>query len=393
MAKILSVAGNDEWKSKLDQITLAGKHKVTWAADESDLYDQLQKAETAIVLLPLSNSYNVYSLCAKVTQVFPQTAALLVFRLEEELDMKKALRAGASDIIFLSSALSKIKEDIDIAMEDSANKEANRPNAPVKNGKVITIASTKGGVGKTTVAVNLAVAYGKKLAKVAIVDLDLQFGDVAMLCDVKPRKTIYDWVKENREAAQMEGFLTAFKDGISILAAPQRPEFAEVIKGNDVRKAIHLLKKQYDLIIIDASSHMDENVIVALENSDEILLMTHLDLPSLKNSKILMDTLTALKVDGRTKVVVNRQTKVKGLNTDMVEKVIGEKVFTSLPAMEKVMVTSVNEGNPLGYSNPRSQVAKQIFQMAEMLSNPINHGTKVKNRKKAKRMAHAGGHT
>ena len=243
---------------------------------------------------------------------------------------------------------------------------SNRTN---KKGRVITVASTKGGVGKTTVAVNLAAAYGKKSAKVAVVDLDLQFGDVAMFFDVQPKRTIYDWVKENKEGKQIESYMTPFKDGISVLAAPQRPEFAEFVTGDDVRKAIDKLKQQFDVVIIDVSSHMNENVLVALENSDDILLLTYLDLPTLKNSKMLIDTLASLQLDERVKVVLNRQMKIKGITTDTVEKVVGKKIFSALPVMEKVMVTAVNEGQPLGYSNPRSKVAKKIFQMAETLSD------------------------
>ena len=259
-----------------------------------------------------------------------------------------------------------------------------------KNGRVITVASTKGGVGKTTVAVNLAVAYGKKSAKVAVIDLDLQFGDVAMFFDVQPKRTIYDWVKENKEGKQIESYMTPFKDGISVLAAPQRPEFAEFITGDDVRKVIDKLKKQFDVVIIDVSSHMNENVLVALENSDDILILTYLDLPTLKNSKMLIDTLASLQLDERVRVVLNRQMKIKGITTDTVEKVVGKKIFSALPIMEKAMVTAVNEGQPLGYSNPRSKVAKKIFQIAETL-NDQNRASAVK-KKIPEQMASARGH-
>ena len=119
----------------------------------------------------------MYSLCAKISKTFPLATPLLVFHSEEEVDMKKALRAGASDVIFLSSSISKIVEDIEHAIENSGSKSFQQQQSnETKNGRVITVASTKGGVGKTTVAVNLAVAYGKKSAKVAVIDLDLQLG-------------------------------------------------------------------------------------------------------------------------------------------------------------------------------------------------------------------------
>ncbi|MFB4169684.1 CpaE family protein [Virgibacillus sp. JSM 102003] len=392
MAKIFSIAGNDELTSGLTRLINETENKLYWVTNETKLYEQLQSEEKSVVILPNTAAYDVYRLCEKISMQFPLTTPLLIFQTEEELDMKRALRAGAADVIFLSSSLPKIREDIQVAISNSESKSYFQAKSkPVKNAKVITVASTKGGVGKTTVAVNLAASYGKKIAKVAVIDLDLQFGDVAMFMDVKPKRTIYDWVKEDREGTQIENFMTEYKNGISIMAAPPRPEFAEVITGDYVQKAIHSLKKLYDVVIIDTACSMDENVIVALENSDDILVMTYLDLPTLKNSKMLLDTLGSLQIGDRAKVISNRQMKVKGITVDTLEKVLGRKVFSALPAMDKAMVTAVNEGNPLNYTNPRSQVAKRVFQMAEALYNPESRFSKKK--KKAKRMeVSAGGH-
>lgn len=391
MMKILSLLENGEWKSKLNEAAADTEYQVTWIVNESKLFKQLQSIENKIVFLPQSASYDVYKLCEKILQRFPQMTVLLGFRSEEELDLKKALRAGAGDVIFLSSSISKIQEDINLAFLNGRSKMSQQMQSKsTKNATVITVASTKGGVGKTTVAVNLAASLAKKLVKVAVLDLDLQFGDVAMFFDVKPKRTIYDWVKEDVEGTLIEGFLTPYKDGISILAAPQRPEFAEVITGNYVRKAINALKKEFDVVIIDASSHINENVIVALENSDEILVMTYLDLPTLKNSKMLVDTLGSLQLGDRTKIVLNRQKKVKGITIDTVEKVVGQKIFSALPAMEKVMVTAVNEGKPLAYTNPRSKLAKRISQMAETLIK--RESSSSLNKSNMNHAVNAGGH-
>lgn len=368
MIKILSLAVDDEWTIKLEEIMARLDYKVTWAINDYRLLKHLQAEEQSIVILSASKSYDSYGLCSTISKTTPSATILLAFHSEEDADMKKAIRSGAGDVIFLSSPLSKIVEDVQHAIENSGSKLFHREQSnPINNAKVITVASTKGGVGKTTVAVNLAAAYGKKLAKVAVVDLDLQFGDVAMFFDVQPKRTIYDWVKESNREKQIKSYLTHYKGGISILAAPQRPEFAEVVTGDDIRKAITELKTQFDIVIIDVSSHMNENVIVALENSDDILLLTYLDLPTLKNSKLFIDTLTSLQLEKRVKIVLNRQSKIKGITSDTVEKVVGKQLFSSLPLMEKVMVMAVNEGQPISYSSPRSKVARKIFRMAQTL--------------------------
>ncbi|WP_019413202.1 AAA family ATPase [Paenisporosarcina sp. TG20] len=390
MLKIISIAENEEWISKIENIISNPEFNITWVANEFKLYEQIQPLKPSIVFLPNSQSYNVYSLCGKISRAFPLTTTVLVFHSEQELDMKSALRAGAGDVIFMSSPIDKIKEDINLAIEKNSNKLFQQQQLkPTKIARVITVCSTKGGIGKTTVVVNLAAAYGKKL-KVAVIDLDLQFGDVAMYLDVKPRQTIYDWVKGDKEGKKIDSYMTYYKDGISILAAPLRPEFADVITGDDVRKVIKILKQQFDIVIIDVSSYMNEIGIVALENSDDILLLTYLDLPTLRNSKILIDTLVSLQLDDRIKVVLNRQMKVKGLTMDTLEQVIGKKIFSALPVMEKAMVIAVNEGQPISYSYPRSQVAKNIFKMAETLYNPFNQ-TDSKDNKAKKHKDFVGG--
>ncbi|MFD1039286.1 CpaE family protein [Virgibacillus byunsanensis] len=394
MVKVYAIAQNDALISILDKGIEDPAYQVNWVSSVSTIMEKLQADDHSIVYLPFAPSYDVYGICEKITKQYPLTTTLLVFHSEEEVDMKRAIRSGASDVIFLATPLTKIREDIKHAIAKSEKKMSQQPQMKsTKNAKVITVSSTKGGVGKTTVAVNLAASYGKKMQKVAVIDLDLQFGDVALFMDVKPKRTIYDWIKEDRAGKQIESFMTPYKNGISILAAPQRPEFAEVITGDYVRKAIHSLKQQYDVVIIDASSNMDETVIVALENSDHILAMTYMDLPTLKNSKLLVDTLDSLQMGDRTKVVLNRNMKVKGMKTETVEKVMGREIFMTIPAMEKLMVTAVNEGKPVTYSNPRSQVSKKIFQMAETLYNPeVRKPNKRNKKQKVKHVAHAGGH-
>ena len=117
MMKILSMAVNDEWIAKLDEIIDNLEYKISWVVNESRLFEQLQVAVQTIVFLPYTKSYDMYSLCAKISKTFPLATPLLVFHSEEEVDMKKALRAGASDVIFLSSSISKIVEDIEHAIE------------------------------------------------------------------------------------------------------------------------------------------------------------------------------------------------------------------------------------------------------------------------------------
>ncbi|MFS0689336.1 AAA family ATPase [Sporosarcina sp. 179-K 8C2 HS] len=387
MSKLITLTGNGEWVSRMEEIAASSDMELYWAANESMLFEQLKAlAGYCVVLLPNLNFIDIYSLCSKISQSYMTTPILFVFESEDEFDMKRAMRAGADDVIFLDEPLEKIQEALRHAMEKRVSLERKQPELR-NNAKVITVASTKGGVGKTTIAVNLAAALSKHSKRVAILDLDLQFGDVSMYLDARPKRTIYDWVKEDLDAKRIEDYLTLSKHGISILAAPQRPEFAEVITGNDVRKAIHSLKQRFDVVLIDVSSHMNENTIVALESSDEILVMTYMDLPTLKNSKLLIETLALLGLEDRVKVVLNRQFKVKGISMDMVEQVVGERLFATLPAKEKLMTTAANEGVPVQMSHPRSGFARNITKMADVIVRPNQSNNKL-----AEVLGHAGGH-
>ncbi|WP_252502112.1 AAA family ATPase [Sporosarcina sp. Marseille-Q4943] len=387
MSKLITLTGNGEWVSRMEEIAASSDMEMYWAENESMLFEQLKAmAGYCVVLLPNLNFFDIYSLCSKISQSFMTTPILFVFESEDEFDMKRALRAGGDDVIFLDEPLAKIQEALRHAMEKRVSLERKQPELR-KNAKVITVASTKGGVGKTTVAVNLAVALSKQSKRVAILDLDLQFGDVSMYVDARSKRTIYDWVKEDLDGKRIEDYLTLSKQGISILAAPQRPEFAEVITGNDVRKAIHSLKQRFDVVLIDVSSHMNENTIVALESSDEILVMTYMDLPTLKNSKLLIETLALLGLEDRVNVVLNRHFKVKGISMGMVEQVVGKRLFATLPAKEKMMTTAANEGIPVQVSHPRSGFARNITKMADVFVRPIQS-----NNKPAEVLGHAGGH-
>lgn len=390
MSRLISLTGNGEWVSKMEEIAANSNMELFWAENEAKLFDQLTAlAGHCVVLLPNLNFIDIYGVCSRISQSFSTTPILFVFESEDGFDMKRAMRAGVDDVLFLDAPLAKIQEDLQIAMNKRAALLQEKPDSR-KNAKVITVASTKGGVGKTTVVVNLAAALSKQSKRIVIIDLDLQFGDVSMFLDARPKRTVYDWVKEDQEGKRIEDYLTLSKQGISILPAPQRPEFAEVITGNDVRRAINLLKQRFDFVLIDVSSHMNENSIVALESSDDILVMTYMDLPTLKNSKLLIDTLALLKLEDHVNVVLNRQLKMKGMSTDTVERVLGMKLFAALPGMEKMMTTAVNEGVPIRFSQPKSSFARTITKMADVFVRPID--VQAPNKNRAEVIGHAGGH-
>ncbi|MEH7381308.1 AAA family ATPase [Bacillus sp. JJ1533] len=344
------------------QNVISSFHTVT------ELHSALKGTEgESIILLGELSTNDPYLVCQEITYHYPQTAVVLLLP-DESIDLKKAMYSGAVDAVNIYSDQECVKA-IEKAREIVHLKSQRFPQEEPTEGKVITVCSTKGGVGKTTISVNLAVACMKKNLKVAVIDLDLQFGDVPLLFDQKPKKTIYEWMKEGYDegSTSLEGYLTKDETGIEILASPHLPEYAELVTGEHIYTIIQEMKKTFDVIIIDTPPSFVETSLVALENSDEILLITSLDLPSLKNGKLALDTLGILGLKDRIKVILNRDTESAELTTDMIEKVLGLPIKQRIPSDYKLVISSINKGDPFVSMSHRSPVAKSVLALADEL--------------------------
>ncbi len=168
---------------------------------------------------------------------------------------------------------------------------------------MISVCNPKGGLGRTTFVVNMATAFAKQGKKVAVIDANLQFGDVALYFDLKPKRTIYEWVKEGYGDSQysIDQYLVQHSSGVSVLAAPPRPEFFEYIHVEHMDSAIEELKRVFDIIIIDTPSYLSEIHLVCLKNSDEILVLMTNDIPVLRTTKLYIDTLDSFQFKGKVK--------------------------------------------------------------------------------------------
>lgn len=362
---------------------------VKWSPSPRDLQRSVMAGAPSIVFLVSNPDYDVYELAQSLTLNHPLVSVLLLDQ-KGEINIKQAMRAGAADVLNLHDGETRILADIQETLEVLEQKASLQQQSNFEQGnktynaRIMTICSTKGGVGKTTLAVNLAAALSRKELKVAVVDMNLQFGDLPLFLDIRPKRTIYDWVKEEygRTDGDIEPYLEE-KGGIHILSAPLRPELAEVITEEHIRTALEELRMRYDVVLIDSGASLDERLLTALEKSQDILLMTYLDLPTLKNTKQLLDTLDSLSMRGKVKVILNRDRKQKGLNQEMAEKIIGLPFSLKIPNMEKVVTGSVNEGKPFIHTKAGSRIAKSIVRFGnELYPEPT---VKKRSHRKVKR--------
>lgn len=317
--------------------------------------------------------------------------AVIIMSVQGEQEyLRQAMVAGAREYIikpFTSDELiSSIYRVYDMEQRRQVNiQEIALGQQKAARGQVVTVFSTKGGVGKSTIAVNLAVSLAHEFGfSVAIIDLDLQFGDVAVLLNMTPRQTISDLAAEfnHLDEELLDAYLTRHSSGVRVLAAPSRPEYAEMVTSEHVEKVIKLLQKSYDYIIIDTPGIFNDPSMVALDYAHQILLILSLDLPTLKNIKLGLEVLDSLHHKDKVKVVLNRATLELGIGPGDVERSLGVSLVSQLPSDGRVVVGAVNKGKPFVLNNPQSRVADSLRQLARKVVSPEqNSGGAKKGRR------------
>ncbi|MBU1866582.1 MAG: AAA family ATPase [Actinobacteria bacterium] len=237
-------------------------------------------------------------------------------------------------------------------------------------GRVITVMAGKGGSGKTITATNLAAALTERLGedKVVIVDADLQFGDVALMLQIDPSRTIVDAaaIIDELTEPRLDAILLRHDSGLRVMPAPLVPAGADKIGPKDVVRVVEMLRGMYSFVVVDTAPIFDDGLITLLEHSDDVLLVVDMDLPSVKNAKIALDTLRAIGFDtGKVHLTVNRANSKARLDLAELERALGEKVAASIPS-DRLIPQSVNEGVPAVTFSPRSRVAKAFYTLAEL---------------------------
>jgi pilus assembly protein CpaE len=249
------------------------------------------------------------------------------------------------------------------------------------DGKVITVFSSKGGCGKSFVSTNLAVALAQKTGEeVALIDLDLQFGDLAIMLQLFPARTIYDAAQnlDRLDADALKGYLTPHRGQVFLLAAPLEPGLSETISAESVAKIIRLMKRLYKYVIIDTPPSFTDHVLAALDESDESVLITSMDVPSIKNLKLSLQTLELLGFGrDRIRLILNRADAKVGLRVQEVEKTLGTRIDVPIPSSREVPL-SINRGTPLILEDPKSPVVSSIMRLVDIIATESNHAPKQK---------------
>ncbi|RWZ58214.1 ParA family protein [Halobacillus fulvus] len=345
-----------------------------WRDSMEEVVAETAPKDCGLVLISSKYEGHLYETCETFAADRPNmTVVVLDFDLD--LDMRRLMRSGVFDILShpvhgrdLNNVIKDFEQKSSIMMTMQLDEE--EEGIGQSNGKVVTVCSTKGGVGKTSFVVNIAASFEKKTKRVLVIDLDLQFGDVAMFFNKKASKTIYEWGKENagnRRKVSLEPYVSKVSEYIDFLAAPKRPEFSEAIEDSHIRKLIDQAKAEYDIVLVDTAPFMEGVILTALEKSDQIFLLTMLDLPTLKNTNRFMETLESLNMKDKVKIVISRDLKKKMLKDKTAEKILHTSVYMTIPDAAKIVIPSVNEGRPFVRDYPKAKISKVICKVVQDL--------------------------
>jgi pilus assembly protein CpaE len=343
----------------------------------------------AAIIGPSAGDRDALALAGALQQGTPDVSVVLVRRQESGELIRQALRMGVKDVLSSASDETAVRTAAARALEiartlrgrlgGGAPTDAGEGRGP---GKVVTVFSSKGGCGKTFLSTNLAVSLARSGVAVARVDLEQHVGAVAIMLHLFPSHTIYDAAQNpGLDALSLKSFLTHHDSGIWALVAPTEPTVADSINPGTIGNILKLLRSAFDYVVIDTPPAFSEPVLAAFDESDWLVMLATLDVPSIKNLRLTLQTMELLHFPkGRIRVVVNRADSKVGLRMPDVEKLLSSPVDTTIPSSRSVPL-SVNKGSPIMLEEPKGPVAEAIRRVAAQLTEPQIGRTKQKQRR------------
>ncbi len=324
------------------------------------------------------------------------TASVVMMSVQGEADyLRRSMLAGAREFLVkpfssdeLTASIRQVHtrerekaSRIAIATPAAAGGSSNGVHGGQEPGQVVAVFSPKGGVGRTTVAVNMAVAAATELGKkVVLVDGSFQFGDVGVLLNLNPKnKSIADLVPEleqaGHEVESIDTFVINHSAGIRVLLAPPSPEMAELITPAGVKRVIEALRLTHDLVVVDCTAFFNDTTLAILDSADIILTMLSLEITSIKNMRLFLEVAEQLGYeDGKVRLILNRADSALGIRVADVEHSIGRKVDETIVSDGRSVVYALNRGVPFFLSNREAQVSQDILRLARSV---VGEGSQV----------------
>jgi len=311
----------------------------------------------------------------RIRSEFPGTGIIITAQEASPQLVLSCIRAGAHEFVprpidgaELEKAVNHIRQLSGVTLSGK------------KRGKVISVVSSKGGIGATTFTSNVGLALAQRSeAKVVLVDMSLPFGDLGVMLDAPARYSLPDaFVDGSIEESKLRSVLVASVPGVHLLSIAASPEAAEEITRQHMIELVGILSTMFDYVVIDIGRQLDDRTVEVLEVSDSIMLISSLDLPTVRNTVCFAAILTRLKIDReKVHVIINRFQKKSRLSLDDVEAMVDCRVFWSIPNDYEPVSMGIDRGVPAVQHAPRSKVAKSYLDLADRIHSDTVHSDRV----------------
>jgi len=334
--------------------------------DTEQLYEEVMRLKPAAALITLgANADQAIKLIRRLTSEAPKTVLIAAANNAAHDLLLESLRAGAREFLKLPISAEELKTVLDRVVEFCAG----QVEVPKKKGRMIAVFSSKGGCGTSFIATNLAVATN---ARTALVDLNLQAGDLPLFLGIDPKYSFAD-MAENRarlDDSLINSFVAPYSSNLWLLAAPKEADSADEIEPEHVFDVLQRLRESFEYIVLDPQHTFDSITLAALDLSDEIVLVLTLDIPAIRSTQRALEIFDRLGYPRKKiRIVVNRWSKQIDLDLRQVEKFLGEPVIGFIPSEYQTAVTSINLGQPLVKSDPSCKISMEIKRIASTLIN------------------------
>ena len=339
-----------------------------------DSWATLRDAASDLLVIACSGySERALSLIGGTAREHPQLAIVVLSKSSPDGFLSRLFEVGADDVVRLPEAPERVRFTFQKVV---ARRRAVAAAGGPGKGAMICVVGPKGGTGKTVTASNLGSALAEAGKRVAIIDLDLQFGDLALCMGVRPETTIFDLASSpgTLDSEKLDAYLIPHESGARVLVAPTRPDYASGVTIDFLRDIYGILRETNEFVIIDTSPGFSPEVISAIDASSEVCMLTMLDTLALKNARLGLETLDLMGyAREHTLLVLTRADSRVGISDDDVERIVGRKPEIRVPSDVEV-TRSVNDGRPIVLSRPKAEASTSFRRLADVFLARVGHG-------------------
>jgi pilus assembly protein CpaE len=359
------------------------------AADGKKAIEETRRLQPDVVLMdvnmPVLDGIQATEILAQEVPGSP----VIIMSVQGERDyLRRAMQAGAREFLIKPFSGDELIAAIRRVHQLEQKKESYLAKAPAQvagaaapvrteRGEMFVVFSGKGGIGKSVVSANLAVALAMETgARVALVDLDLQFGDVGVLLNLDHSRSITDLTDQpgRIDPEFVQDVLASGPEGVKVLLAPISPELADLVTSDHLRAIMEELRRSFDFIVIDTASHLTELNLEVIEQASKVIVMSALTIPAIKDTKLTLKVLDSLSLEPeRILLLLNRSDAHSDFNKEAVEQNLRFPISLQLPHDPKIVAASVNRGAPFVSTNPEVEISRAMRELVSRLV-PLEQG-------------------